>query len=243
MRPFAFLIVLLAAVSPADADVVLVNESITRATFQAGANESYTVITVKIKGDRRRTDIEVKGVVGSPLDSSTIVDGSNGTVVRLAHARKTYDRVTAEEQERQIAATRDLLSNRGTLPTSRPVLKPTGRTNAMRGYQVAEYTATRAQGNMTSTLTYWLAPSLARFVTVLAQVADPVAAVLNLQFPDPAAFAGVPVQTIIDQRMAMGQVLTTINLLSLEEKAVADSEFAIPRDYVEAAPQRPLARP
>jgi hypothetical protein len=234
MRISALAVVLLVCnvfATPAIADIVLVNEAITKASF--GPSDSYTVITIKIKGDRHRIDLQVKGVVGSPLDSSTIVDNSNGTIIRLSHSRKVYDRVTLEELEKGISFTRDMLKSQGVLPTSRPILRSTGKTDTVNSYTAAEYTCTRSQGNITWNMTYWLATSLSKFVPILAQAVDPSGSVVNLQFPDPASFAGVPVRVIIDQRLPGGQVLTTINLLSFEEKTVNDSEFLIPAGYVE----------
>jgi len=236
MKVRTFLLALVLLSSPALADIVMVNEAITKASFgPGGTNESYTVITTKIKGNRHRTDIQVKGVVGSPLDQSTIVDSANGTIVRLKHSKKVYDRVTPEELEKEISASRDVFTRQGTLPITRPVLKPTGKTKTIRSFAVDEYTCARTQGDITWNMTYWLARALAKFVPAIVQAVDPVGAVASLQFPDPASFAGVPVEIVIDQRLRGGQVLSTINLLSIEEKPISDSEFLIPKDYTEEA--------
>ena len=115
------------------------------------------------------------------MNYSTLVNRNTGSLYRVWHSRKTYDVVTPEELQNQQEHAADRLKERGALPASRPILKPTGREEKINGYLAEEY-VTHIDDD---TLAYWFAKSLVRFVPVLAVGGDAGGAVNMLRFPAP----------------------------------------------------------
>jgi hypothetical protein len=210
-------------------DLIIRQESISEGASPLAPIANYATITQKFKGEQSRVDFEIKGVVGNPANYSTIVNRKTGSIYRVWHSRKTYDIVTPEELQSQQEHAADSLKKRGALPAFRPILRPTGRKDKINGYLAEEYVAQIDD----DTLTYWFAKSLVRFVPVLAGGGDPGGGVNMLRFPDPASFPGVPVRMNLDQSSGGYRTRTTINMLSIEERPLADGEFALPNGYQE----------
>lgn len=211
------------------ADLTIKQEMTTEGQSPFGEIKNFTIITLKYKGDRYRVDVEVKGVVGSPLDSTTIGNHKTGAIYRISHSQKTFDVVTPDELQKQAEFAADHIKKQGLLPNSRPVLRATGRKETINGYVTEEYVAER-EGD---TFTYWVAPSLAKFVPFLAKGADPGGAVYNLRFPDPASFPGVPIRMTMVQNVNGNRMVTAGNVILIDEKPLTDAEFELPKGYKE----------
>jgi hypothetical protein len=230
MRTLFFLSAFIAVANIALADVYLKDEVLQEVQTSAGVTKTYVIVTKRIKGDKVRIDVEIKGLVGAQGDSTTIIDRRAGSIVRIRHATKTYEAITLSDLHKQHESDVERLRMQGKLPATRPVLKPTGRKDILKGFQTEEYVANTDDG----TLTYWLAKSLLRLVPILAQSADPGGAVYMLRFPDAASLPGLAVRTVGERHMVGLRVTSTTNLLELHEKPLNDHDFDVPIGYKEA---------
>lgn len=196
---------------------------------QEGASGGVFKTVQMAKAGKFRTDVEppVK-IMGK---TTSINDQSKGLAYRISHRDKTYQVLLASDIEKEIAFHAKRMISNNTLPQERPVLKGTGNRSKIGEFEVEEYTVDAGRGGK---LTYWLAPSLARFVPLLAASADPVGGALMLQFPDPASFPGLPIRTVIEQDFGGRRIVSTITVTAIEEKVIPDSEFELPGGYTKA---------
>lgn len=221
MRIFLYWFVLAILSNTLHADLLIRSEM-----TQEGASGGVFKTVQMAKAGKFRIDaeppIEVMG------KTTTINDQSKELVCRINHRDKTYQMLRASDIEKEIAfhAKRMISNNR--LPQERPVLRGTGKRSKIGEYEVEQYTADAGSGG---TLTYWFAPSLVKFVPLLAASADPVGGALGLLFPDPASFPGIPIQAIVEQDFGGRRIISTITVTSIEEKVIPDSEFELPVGY------------
>ena len=172
--------------------------------------------TIKIKGDKARTDLA--------QTVSVIADGATGGSVTLMHTPKTYLKV-APEQNR--AMMDKLQSSRpGTEPTK---LQPTGRKEKVGEYECEIFTANLGA----VAVTYWIAKDFPNYQAVLAQMeklqAGSISAMGKGLMPELKDFPGMMIKTEMD--LAGKKVVTT--LVSVKEENVDPASFKIPANYRE----------
>ncbi len=190
------------------ADLVIV-QKIEQAASQTLGDE----MTVKVKGDKIRTD------VGSEM--STIIDSKGGGLITLMHAQKAAMAMPAAALDAMKA---QMKSKAG--EASIADLKPTGKTGEINGFKCEEYSG-KYQGMDVS---YWVTREMANQQQILDQLAklsgdaDP----FKGAFKGAGGFPGFPIRTEINSPQS-GK--TTVTVVSVEEKSVPDSDFEIPSDY------------
>src|SRR6202043_47358 len=178
-------------------------------------------VPIKIKGDKERID--------SPSQPTRIIDGSTGEMMSLIHDKKTVVRVSAEQMK---AAAETISKYNGDSSSSdKPKLTPTGKKETIGAYDADEYVYQTPQFKAT----FWVARTYPNAVSILKQMQVPVSRAWkpsNLGMPDYRDFAGVPLKTVIS--VGSTEVITSVT--SIKEEPVADSEFAVPKDYQELKP-------
>ena len=172
--------------------------------------------TIKIKGDKARTDL------AQPV--SVITDGATGEIVTLMHPQKTYLKVTP-------AQTRAMMDQLQKLrPNAEPSkLQPTGKKEKIGEHECEIFTANL--GALTAT--YWIAKNFPNYQAVLAQLekfqAGGISAMGKGLMPELKDFPGMMIKTEID--MGGKKIITT--LLSAKEENVDPAVFNIPANYKE----------
>ncbi len=195
-------------IQPALADLVIIQK-----VEQSGGQMPDTEMTVRIKGTKVRAD------VGEQL--STIVDSDGGDLVSLMHGQKTAMAMPSAAIEAMKA---QMAPKEGEVET--PDLKPTGKTEEINGFKCEEY-AGKFQG---ADVSYWVTKDIDNQQAILDQLAklsgdaDP----FKGAFKKGEGFPGFPIRTEIE---APGAGKTVVTVVSVEEKALADSDFEIPADY------------
>ena len=207
------MVVVVSFASMAWADLTIVQK------IEGGGQSGELVI--KIKGEKERID--------SASQPTRIIDGSTGEMLSLIHDKKTVVRVSAE----QMKAAADTISkyDGDANAPARPKLVPTGKKEIIDGYDADEYVYQTPQFKAT----FWVARSYPNAVSILKQMQVPVSRAWkpsNLGMPDYRDFAGIPLKTVIS--VGSTEVITSVT--SIKEEPVADSEFAVPKDYQELKP-------
>lgn len=210
----------LAISSLVTADVLIKGEMI-----QNHPNAGPPIIMTQLaKEGKFRMDLDLPMPAGK---STTIIHRDTNSTYRIMHSNKSYMSATGEDFEKDSAMLAKRLAKNGLIPQERPKLRATGNKDRIADWEVEEYVAETPN----SKITFWFAASLQRFVPLLALSGDPGGAVGMLAFPDPASFPGVSIRTILEQRMGGMTMVTTINILSIEERVIPDSEFDLPAGY------------
>jgi hypothetical protein len=172
--------------------------------------------TIRIKGDRARTDLAQQ--------VSVISDAASGESVTLMHAPKTFLRMTAARTQ---ALTDKMLQRRPAGPP--PQLTTTGRKEKIGQFDCEIFT-TNFGG---VSVTYWIAAAFPNSPEILAQLAKlqagTVSAMGRGMMPDIKDFPGVPLKTT----MEMGADKVTTVLLSVKEENVDPASFEVPKNYTE----------
>jgi len=195
--------------------------------------ESEGILVIKVKGTKvALTGRQLHSTVS--VDVTTVSDTASGETVTIDHTRKTFMRDTAGPPPEVLAAVRKGQEQlNGPLPKERPIAKPTGKTAEINGYAVEEYVAETPKARYT----YWVAPSLKKYVKVVATTltafAGPIGAVAMMWQPDPARFPGVPIRTILEYRRDGYTDISTTTTQSFRKVTLSDEDFAIPSGYKE----------
>jgi hypothetical protein len=197
------------------------------------AREDEGILVIKVKGTKvALTGRSLHPTV--PVDITTVSDTFSGEMLAIDHVRKTYTRDTAGPPPEVLAAVRKGQEQmNGPLPKERPIAKPTGKKAEINGYAVEEYVTEMPKARYT----YWVAPSLKKYVKVVATTltafAGPIGAMAMMWQPDPAKFPGVPIRTILEYRREGYTEVSTTTTQSFREVTLADEDFAIPPGYKE----------
>jgi hypothetical protein len=207
----AFLVgaaVLLAAAIMVHADLVIVQR--VEGGGQAGEQ------TIKIKGDKARTDLNPTVTM--------ITDGTSGEMVTLMHTGRTFLKVSQAQMKSMMEQLQKLRTS-----TEPPKLQPTGKKEKIGDYDCEIFTANL--GALTAT--YWIAKDFPNYQGVLAQLdkfqSGTVSAMGKGLMPDLKDFPGLMMKTEMD--LGGKKVVTTI--LSAKEENVDPAVFAIPKGYTE----------
>jgi hypothetical protein len=176
--------------------------------------------TIKIKGDKARTDLAQM--------VSMITDGATGEIVTLMHTPRTYLKVAPEQTK---AMMEQLQKSR---PSAEPAkLQPTGKKEKVGDYECEIFTANLGA----ITATYWIAKDFPNYQAVLGQLeklqAGSISAMGNGLMPELKDFPGMMMKTEMD--LGGKKVVTT--LLSAKEENVDPAIFKIPANY------KPIASP
>ena len=174
------------------------------------------IITLKIKGDKTRTDIpgDRQGEV------SVIEDLNLGQRIMLVHKQKLARIETAAQLEQQIKSyDADPVAS---------ILVDTGKTENVGDYVAEIYTWTN---NVNTGWTIWVArdyPGYEKIRNQLKKINQSPGSQLHRHIsPDTSALPGMIVKFKIESQK--GESINT--LISVKEEPVNDSDFQIPADY------------
>ncbi len=172
--------------------------------------------TIRIKERKSRADL------ASTL--SLITDGATGDAYTLKHSDRTFMKIPAAQSQ---AMLEELKKKRGEAPP--PELKTTGKKEKVGEYECEIFKCDL--GGMA--VTYWIAKDYPDFAAIQKQLSVVQSGALALSsqglMPDPATFPGMTMKTVIELN---GKKVTTTTT-SVQETAVADTLFEIPRGYKE----------
>jgi hypothetical protein len=172
--------------------------------------------TIKIKGDKSRTDL------AQPV--SMITDGATGEIVTLIHQQKTFLKISSAQTHAMMEQLQKLR------PGAEPAkLQPTGKKEKIGDYECEIFT-TSAGG---LAITYWLAKDFPNFPAVMAQLekfqSGSISAMGKGLLPELKDFPGMMMKTEMDS----GGKKIVNTLLSVKEENVDPAVFNIPAGYHE----------
>lgn len=174
--------------------------------------------TIRIKGDRARTDLAPQ--------ISMLSDAATRESVTLMHASRTFLRLTAARTQ---ALTDKLQQHRP--PGEPPKLTATGRKEKVGNYECEIFTTRLGEVSVT----YWLATAFPNYPAILAQLGKLQAGSLSAMgrglMPELKDFPGFPIKT----EMELGTEKISSVLLSVKEENVDPASFDIPKDYTEVS--------
>ena len=172
--------------------------------------------TIKIKGDKARTDLAQQ--------VSMITDGASGDSVTLMHAQKTFLKISAAQTKAMMDQMQKLRP--GAEP---PKLVATGKKEKIGNYDCEIFTT--AFGGVA--VTYWIAKDFQNYPAILAQMermqAGSISAMAKGMMPELKEFPGMQIKT----EMEMGGKKISTLLVSAKEENVDPAAFEIPKDYKE----------
>ena len=208
MKKIAFICLLLASLC-ARADIVIVEDVQT----DAGNQE----ITVKIKGDKIRTD------VGKEI--TAIIDLNSGDVLTIMHAQKMFIKMAGKmkavlEQVKKAQAT---AAASGTAPK----ITDTGKQEKVGDYNAEIYTVESDYGKTTM----WVTKDFPNYAAIKEEMKklDSLQAISGKTETDTSKVDGVPVKI---EAVVGGKTITT-KMVSIKQDQVNDAEFQTPADYKE----------
>ena len=187
-----------------------------------GAGQNMTM-TLKIKGDKVRTDV-------SP-QMSTIMDTASGDTITIMHPQKSYMKMSASKTKELMEQMKKM---RGTpaaaeTPAAKPKLVDTGKSEKVNNYNAEIYT----METPTAKITCWITKDFPNYAAVQEQMKKLQSGILSKLgsdlAPDTSEAKGLPVKT---QIVTNGQTMT-VTILSAKEQPVADAEMVVPPDYQE----------
>jgi Domain of unknown function (DUF4412) len=189
--------------------------------------------TVKIKGDKERTDTIPEG-------TTDIIDGKAGEWISLKHVRifrhqgkfkKWFTRVTAD----QLRAERAKMPDDAYLNANPPSAKsftPSGKTDTINGYQVEEF----IYQTPTFRLSFWVARKYPDAAAILKEMQAPFSGAWKASFMSmPRNYTdlpGVPLRTVV---FIPGYTSVTwvTTVKSIKRDPISSHEFEIPKDFRE----------
>lgn len=182
--------------------------------------------TIRIKGDRARTDLASQ--------ISVLSDAATGESITLMHAPKTFMRITP-------ARTQALLEK---MQQRRPAGDPPKLTTTGRKEKIGSYDCEIFTTNLGEvSVTYWIAAAYPNYPAILAQLgklqAGSISAMGRGLLPELKDFPGLPLKT----EMAMGTEKVSTVLLSVQEEKVDPASFDIPKNYTEVSAPAPAVPP
>lgn len=175
-------------------------------------------LTVKVKGDKARVDINPQ--------ITTIIDAKSGEITTLLNDKKTVMRISGEKATAMAEMAKAFAKDE--VP-AQAAPKPTGRKETIDGYETEEFVSESPKFHAR----YWVARSYPNFESILKQMSimqQGAFAAVTKGMPDYHALPGLPLRTKIEIPGG-GEVTSTIKSVSLD--ALPDSDFAIPAGYSE----------
>ena len=174
--------------------------------------------TIKIKGDKARTDLAQQ--------VSMITDGASGDIVTLMHSTKTFLKLTAAQTKAMLEQLKKLA------PTAEPPkLTDTGKKEKIGNYDCEIFTSNLGAVSVT----YWIARDFPNYQSVLEQMGKlqggSISAMGKGIMPELKDFPGMQIKTEMDLG---GKKISTV-LISAKEETVDPASFDIPKDYKEAS--------
>lgn len=192
------------------ADLVLVQ--------QVTSNGKTNQMTVKIKGDKIRTDLPEMGV---------IINVANGDMITLMKAQKMVMKLSGETTKAMASQMAKMHPNQTAM--SKP--KATGKMEKVGKYNAEIYTS--KNGNLK--MKYWVVKDFPDYATIQKAMdklqSGPLAVMLKGKMPDVKDFPGMVVKSEVTVHGAKGDHTVTTTLVSAKEEPVSDSEFEVPADY------------
>ena len=219
MKKLAAICFLIASLH-ARADLVLVEK-----IDGAGPLSQGEGITIKIKGDKIRTDMSAQ--------MSSITDTNSGDIVMLMHGQKSYMTMSAAKTKMMMDQMKAMAGKPAASATPQAVPKfvSTGKKEEVSGYKTEIFTA-NYDGN---TITCWVAadfPNAASLMQQLRKMQESMLSKLGGSMgsaPKMDSLPGVPIKTEFD---AGGKKITT-TIVSLKEEPVNAADLEIPSGYTE----------
>ena len=195
-------------IAPVRADLVIVQH--VDGSGQSGDQ------TIKIKGDKARTDLAQQ--------VSMITDGASGDIVTLMHAPKTFLKVTAAQTKAMLEQLKKLAPS-----AEPPKLTATGKKEKVGTYDCEIFTTNLGAVSVT----YWISKDFPNYQAVLEQMgklqASAISAMGKGMMPELKDFPGMQIKTEMDLG---GKKVSTV-LVSAKEESVDPASFEIPKDYKE----------
>jgi len=199
-------------------------------TMDGGAGQAQT-LTVKIKGDKVRTD------VGEQM--STIMDTVSGDTITLIHAQKSYMKLSSAKTKALMEQMKKMQGQTTPdVPAAKPKFVDTGKSEKVNNYNAEIYTAEMP----TMKLTFWVTKEFPNYAAVTAAMKKLQNSVLSKLgpdangAPDTSDLPGLPIKT---QIVNDGQTIT-ITIVSAKDQPVDDADMGPPAGYTEMAlPEMP----
>lgn len=188
-------------------------------------------LTMKVKGDKVRMDIQAAG-----NQFSTIIDLTTGDAIQLLHSQQKYIRVSGKKSKELIDA---LKKSKGLDPSATPPAQPeivdTGKKEKVGNYNTEIFT-TQSQGMK---ITLWVTKDIPDYASLLEQFKklQSLQEKTGQQGLDTTKLDGIPVKREVVT--AEGKTIT-MTMTSIKSQPLDDSEFALPAGYSEMQmPQAP----
>lgn len=196
--------------APARADLVIVQH--VDGSGQSGDQ------TIKIKGDKARTDLASQ--------VSMITDGASGDIVTLMHAQKAFLKVSAAQTKAMMEQLQKLK------PNAEPAkLTATGKKEKVGNYECEIFSSNL--GGIS--VTYWIAKDFPNYPAVREQMdklqTGSISAMGKGVMPELKDFPGMVIRTEMDMG---GKKVSTV-LVSAKEEKIDPAIFDVPKDYKEAS--------
>lgn len=181
-----------------------------------------TESTTKVKGDKTRVDA-MPGM-------SMIINGGTGDILNIMHSQRSYMKIPADAAKLAVSK---MVSPKGDSADAKPKLVATGKKETINTYPSEEYTSEVAGRKVT----VWLTTALPNYQTALKQMTaamgqGPLAATMQSFSFYSNDLPGFPIRTVSE--IAPGQTITATTV-SLDEKPIADADFAVPAGYKEVS--------
>jgi hypothetical protein len=178
-------------------------------------------ITIKIKGDKIRTDISSQ--------MSSIMDTNSGDMITIMHEQKSYLKMSADKTKAMMEQMRAMQGKAApSAPPEPPKFVSTGQKDEVNGFKTEVYTATYDGKKITA----WVALDYPNASSVMKQFLK-MQEVMQSKFPNAApkmdSLPGLPVKTEMEVN---GQKMTT-TLVSVKEQPVDAADLEIPAGYTE----------
>jgi hypothetical protein len=191
-------------------------------------------ITIKIKGDKIRTDISSQ--------MSSIMDTNSGDMITIMHEQKSYLKMSADKTKAMMDQVRAMQGKAAPSATpDAPKFVSTGKKEDVNGFKTEVYTAI-FDGK---TITCWVALDYPNASSVMKQFLK-MQEVMQSKFPSASpkmnSLPGLPLKTEMDVN---GKKMTT-TVVSVKEEPVNASDVEIPAGYTEMqmpAFNMPAAKP
>jgi len=194
-------------------------------TEQVEAGGRNMTITLKIKGDKIRTD--------ATPQMTTITDTDTGDTLMIVHPQKSYMTISGEMAK---AMREQMMKMAPSAETAeKPKLVDTGKTEKVGNFNTEIFT----MDTPTTNLTFWVTKDIPNYAMVNEQLKKlrgmSNSGSASIPVPDTSDMQGLSVKT---QIVSKGKTVT-ITILSAEEKPIDDAEMAPPAGYTKMSMPSP----
>ena len=177
-------------------------------------------ITIKIKGDKARIEAGPKVI--------TIIDSKTGDITNLLNDQKKVIRISGEKAKAIAEMARKFINKKEVLAqATKP--KATGKKETIDGYETEEYVTDTPNYHAT----YWIATKYPDYPAILGQMEvmqNGAFESVRKGMPDYRDFPGLPLRSRVKME---GQVEITSTIVSINQNALSESDFAVPAGYEE----------